>query len=375
MAAAGILIVMIGGFVAHFILSAIFGDKSKTGSSTNYWLSVIVLVFFALYQFLRGFAHPLLKTTMGRLTTSNNLREPTTTLSLALAAGRFFHSISALLFLGCLICVHWAGLPEQGSSTQALVALVVLITLAVVVLNVVLGLFLGERKNVESDLGPFFSWQEMRSMVGKRSFRSTVVKGAFFVCLVLSNILAPKFSHIGWLEFNAGALAYALSFMLVDTIAETEGKGPSRQLWLAGIATYLVVFLLVLFAVLLPGGHNKELQDVFNQLFENFVQKDQNISFVVAFDAIYAKGILSFVIASLCSFSVAQYMDIWLFLFLKKIGGKQGRWIRNNLSTFMGQTVDTIIFILVVSFLLQAAVTSRVIWRRAAITTLTWKRP
>ncbi|HKP35756.1 MAG TPA: queuosine precursor transporter, partial [Pyrinomonadaceae bacterium] len=358
-AAGGILMVMLIGFVVHFLSSAPLLATFQNSPYSAYWLGVLSLVFFAFYQLLRGFAHPLLKTALGRLVAKKQVLAPTTLLSLALGSGRLFHSASALLFVVCLIWLPKENLSAAAGSTHALAAMVVIVGLTVVVLNVFCGVLLDRKTREEPDLFSFWRWKDIWAMVHRPAFRVIVVKGAFFVCLAMSNILAPKFFRIGWLEFNAGAFAYALTFMFVDAIAETQGRTPSRQMWLAGVFTYFVVMLLVIAAVI-PRGFNNELQIVFDGTFSGVVQDNKHVSFVTAFDATFFHGVLGFVIASLCSFTIAQYLDIWFFLLLKRVIGRQSLWIRNNITTFFAQTIDTAIFITVVSIWL--AYNSKFVW-------------
>jgi uncharacterized integral membrane protein (TIGR00697 family) len=261
--------------------------------------------------------------------------------------------VSALLFVFCLAWIPRETRSAASSSAQALAAMVIIVGLTVVMLNVFCGVLLDRKTRNETDTFSFWRWKDVRAMLSRRSFRVIVIKGAFFVCLAMSNILGPKFFRIGWLEFNAGAFAYALTFMFVDAIAETQGRTSSRQMWLAGIFTYFVVLLLVIAAVI-PHGFNHDLQRVFDGTFSDVVQSQRHVSFVTTFDAIFLHGVLGFVFASLCSFTIAQYLDIWFFLLLKRVTGGQALWIRNNITTFFAQTVDTVIFITIVSIWLAA---------------------
>ncbi len=362
--AGGILIVMLIGFVVHFVLSAPLLSKFQDSPHAANWLGIFSLAFFAFYQLLRGFAHPLLKTAMGRLIAKKHIPAPTTVLSVALGSGRLFHSVSAVLFVFCLAWIPRDPPSAPSSSSHALAAMVVIVGLTVVVLNVLCGVLLDRKTRNETDTFSFWRWKDVRVMLSRRTFRVTVIKGAFFVCLAMSNILAPKFFRIGWLEFNAGAFAYALTFMFVDTIAETQGRTPSRQMWLAGVFTYFVVLLLVI-ATIIPYGFNHDLQRVFDGTFGDVVQSKKQVSFVTAFDATFTHGVLGFVVASLCSFTIAQYLDIWFFLLLKRLTGGQALWIRNNITTFFAQTVDTVIFVLIASIWL--AYNSQLMWPGWAI--------
>jgi len=208
---------------------------------------------------------------------------------------------------------------EIPSSIGALTATIIVVVLTIVILNVLSGIALDRRDKMISDRPSRPLFKELAAIFGRRAFRATFVKGIFFVCLVLSNLLAPLHVGLEFLRFNAGAIPYALSFIFVETTAETEGRGASRRLWLAGVCSYLVVGSLVTLAVVLP-VENLGVRKVFVES-------------------------LVYIFASLCSFTIAQYLDIWVYLLLKRVTRGKALWLRSNLSTFISQTVDTIIFI------------------------------
>jgi uncharacterized integral membrane protein (TIGR00697 family) len=330
LAAGEILGIMVGVFVLYFVVATFFPVDKKSIGLLGYFLSVIPLLFFASYQLLRGFAQPLLKTTLSNIAENKSLQNRTTTLSIASGLGRAFHMVCATLFTVCLILIGKGKAEfEIPTSTGALTATIVIVILTIIVLNVLCTIALDRKDKIGNKpvaTRPLLN--EIAIILNKRSFRATMVRGSFFVCLVLSNLLAPMHSGMGFLRFNAGAIPYALSFMFVETVAETGGKASSRRLWLAGICSYFVVGFMVLVALLLPGEQNPGVQNVFRMS-------------------------LVYIFASLCSFSVAQYLDIWFFLLLKRVTRDKALWLRSNLSTFISQTVDTIIFITIALVLIS----------------------
>jgi uncharacterized PurR-regulated membrane protein YhhQ (DUF165 family) len=360
-AAGYILGIMVIAFIVHFIITAMSHPEDKTIGLSGYLLSLVPLTFFAGYQLLRGFASPLLKTRLANMAESRALKNPTTILSLATATGRAFHAVSATLF-ALFLYLQSAGSDKLPPSTRALTATIVAIVLTILILNVLCGVAL-DRNRDESQDDTFLRirWKDISLMFADRAFRSTVIKGAFFVCLAMSNILALKLCDVGFLEFNAGAIPYALTFMLVETVAETEDKLSARKLWLAGICTYLVVGLLVLLAVVLPAAENREFQAIFTEALKtdnhafNETLKTAGVSYVRAFNELFWRGPLVFITASFCSFAVAQYLDIWLFILIRRATAKKLLWLRSNLSTFIAQTVDTIIFITIAYLMLSSS--------------------
>ncbi len=251
-----------------------------------------------------------------------------------------------------------SGVGNVPPKTKALTATIVSVFLTLLILNVVCGWLL-DRKQHQDD-APLQSFiKGLREMWSDKAFRSTVIKGAFFVCLAMSNILALKLCRVGILEFNAGAIPYALTFMLVETVAETQNRTSARKLWLAGILTYLVVIALVYLAVHLPAGNNREFQDILlgtlkTDSVEINKSAEASVNYVKVFNELFKKGPLVFLAASFCSFAVAQYLDIGLFMLIRRVTKKRALWLRSNLSTFVAQMVDTIIFIVIAYLILRS---------------------
>ncbi|MCH8010545.1 MAG: queuosine precursor transporter [Candidatus Marinimicrobia bacterium] len=52
-------------------------------------------------------------------------------------------------------------------------------------------------------------------------------------------------------------------------------------------------------------------------------------------------------IASIIAYLISQFHDVWLFHLLKKRFKHRHLWLRNNISTFLSQTLDTNIFIII----------------------------
>ena len=53
------------------------------------------------------------------------------------------------------------------------------------------------------------------------------------------------------------------------------------------------------------------------------------------------------IIASMIAYLISQFHDVWLFHLLKKRFKHRHLWLRNNISTFLSQTLDTTIFIVI----------------------------
>jgi uncharacterized integral membrane protein (TIGR00697 family) len=61
-------------------------------------------------------------------------------------------------------------------------------------------------------------------------------------------------------------------------------------------------------------------------------------------------------ISSLISFALAEFLDVKIFEKLRKKLGKKGLWLRNNLSNFVAQFIDTTVFMMLAFYALNTSV-------------------
>jgi queuosine precursor transporter len=140
---------------------------------------------------------------------------------------------------------------------------------------------------------------------------------------LLMNIFVLKQFTVFGLEITGGNVCYAMVFLCTDAISELYGPKAARKLVILG---FLASTLMV--------------------LFSQFILAYQPNSFDFAHDAL--NTIFSFspriVFFSLLSYLIAQNISIALFHRIKR--ATQGRmlWLRNNISTLVGQTFDTVFF-------------------------------
>lgn len=142
-----------------------------------------------------------------------------------------------------------------------------------------------------------------------------------------------------------GVLPYPITFLCTDFISEFYGR--KRANWVVFVGLILnvwLVFILWLGGVL-PGfeaidpATGEIVRDAANRL-----------------PVFYELQALTFgaVIASMIAYLAAQFCDVWLFHFLKKITRGRHLWLRNNGSTLISQFVDTVAVILITHFYANA---------------------
>ena len=174
-----------------------------------------------------------------------------------------------------------------------------------------------------------------------------ILSGIFLGTLALLNVLGiSRFVDLSFDVFGlqipmviaVGVLPYPVTFMCTDLISELFGEKKARDMvWVGLLLNLWVVFLLWLGGAL-PGFEPVDpatggpALDAAGRLPVYFEVRD------LAFAA---------VAASMVAYLVAQFVDVRLFHFWKKLTAGKHLWLRNNASTMVSQLVDTTAVILV----------------------------
>lgn len=183
----------------------------------------------------------------------------------------------------------------------------------------------------------------------ERSEKLFLALAGFFLCaMTLLNVIGlTRFIQLGPMALAVGVLPYPLTFLCTDLICELYGKQRANFvvtlglvlnifiigcLWLAQSMPSVPVEMMppwqvleLSSAVLLPSGEKVDGQ-------------------VELFTLIYACS-SGAVFASMAAYVAAQYCDVQLFHFWKRITRGKHLWLRNNLSTLASQLVDSFMVI------------------------------
>ncbi|MEZ7497093.1 queuosine precursor transporter [Leeuwenhoekiella aequorea] len=169
------------------------------------------------------------------------------------------------------------------------------------------------------------------------AYRIYFILGALFICsLVVSNLIFQKFFYWDFFglyrfEISVGILPYPITFLITDLLSEIYGKKKANQVVTAGIFASLFSLLIVYTSAAVPATDWSPVNDaLFNTVFG---------ATAVA------------VLASMLAYLFAQYIDIQLYHFWKRLTRGKHLWLRNNFSTFFSQFLDTItVLLLLCSF-------------------------
>ena len=158
-----------------------------------------------------------------------------------------------------------------------------------------------------------------------------ILAGLFITSLVASNLIFTKifywypfdinFMGVKLFELSVGILPYPLTFLITDLISEIYGQKKADQVVITGIFASVFSILLIFISSQVPAIDGSPIDDItFNNVFLNAPLA---------------------VLASMLTYLFAQFIDIRVYHFWKKLTRGKHLWLRNNFSTFTSQFVDT----------------------------------
>ena len=166
-----------------------------------------------------------------------------------------------------------------------------------------------------------------------QAFKIYLYFGALFITsLVVSNLIFQKFFYwypfgdfkifgVPLFEISVGILPYPITFLITDLISEIYGKKKANQIVTAGIFASFFSMGILYLADLVPAIKVSPVDDeIFTHVF--------SLSPIA-------------VLASMFAYLLAQYIDISIYHFWKRITKGKYLWLRNNFSTFTSQFIDT----------------------------------
>lgn len=173
----------------------------------------------------------------------------------------------------------------------------------------------------------------MSSADQRTAYRIYLYLAALFITsLVVSNLIFQKFFY--WkpfgdvtllgaplFEISVGILPYPITFLITDLISEIYGRKKANQVVTAGIFASFFSMGIVLLANTVPSIPGSPVDDIL-------------------FSRVFALSPIA-VLASMIAYLFAQYVDIAIYHFWKRVTDGKYLWLRNNFSTFSSQIIDT----------------------------------
>ena len=152
-----------------------------------------------------------------------------------------------------------------------------------------------------------------------------IFAGIFIASLVACNLIFQKFFTWNFLgltfELSVGIIAYPVTFLVTDLISELYGKKRANQVVISGFCASIFTTLLIFISMSATAADWSPVDSVtFNKVF-----------------GLSAPAFL----ASMMAYLTAQFIDVRIFHFWKRLTKGKHLWLRNNASTMFSQLVDT----------------------------------
>jgi uncharacterized integral membrane protein (TIGR00697 family) len=122
-------------------------------------------------------------------------------------------------------------------------------------------------------------------------------------------------------ELSVGILPYPLTFLITDLISEIYGQKKADQVVITGIFASIFSIGLIFISSQVPAIEGSPINDA-------------------TFNSVFLNAPLA-VLASMLTYLFAQFIDIRIYHYWKKLTKGKHLWLRNNFSTFTSQFVDT----------------------------------
>ena len=155
----------------------------------------------------------------------------------------------------------------------------------------------------------------------------------FMVCLVVGDLIGGKVTSFvlfgrEW-PFSVGQLAFPVTFILTDILNEFYGRTVVRRITFIAFVMVGLTFLIVYAAGAMPWAPMTASAD-----WTGITPRE--------FDLVFTQA-TRIQLSSMAAFLVANFVDISVFYFFKRITGNRMLWLRATGSTAISQLIDTIV--------------------------------
>src|SRR5579863_1342869 len=146
----------------------------------------------------------------------------------------------------------------------------------------------------------------------------------FVVVLIVSNLVAQKFTQFGPFKISAAQLLFPITYIFGDVFTEVYGYSASRRAIWTGFMGSIVMTGMGLFAIWLPAAPQFKNQAAFEALF----------------------GVVPRIVAgSLIAYWAGEFANSLTVAKMKLLTNGKYLWTRTVGSTIVGQAVDTTIVV------------------------------
>ena len=146
----------------------------------------------------------------------------------------------------------------------------------------------------------------------------------FAICLLIANILATKIILIGPWAAPAGVLIFPIAYIINDVIVEVWGYRKARLIIWSGFAVNVLAALFFTLAVAVPSAPFWQNQEAFSTILGSTPR---------------------IILASLMAYLIGSFLNAYVMSRVKVLMKGKDFSVRAILSTLVGETADSMIFI------------------------------
>lgn len=176
-----------------------------------------------------------------------------------------------------------------------------------------------------------------------------LVLAAIFLCaMTMLNIIGiTRFIDLGFFTLAVGVLPYPITFLVTDLISELYGQRRANFLVTVGLCLNFFILGTMTLGNYLPSvepGMQPPWQTIY--LAQDVALPNGGVvsNQIELYQLLYATT-SGAVFASMMAYIAAQYCDVKLFHFWKRLTNGKHLWLRNNGSTIFSQMVDSLVVI------------------------------
>lgn len=186
-------------------------------------------------------------------------------------------------------------------------------------------------------------------LIQERRERVFLILAAIFLCaMTLLNVVGiTRFIQLGPLALAVGVLPYPLTFLCTDLVSELYGRARANFLVSVGLGLNVFILAILTLGNIAPAVAPEAMPpwQILSLSAPVPLPNGELVSGEVGlYQLIYATT-SGAVFASMLAYIAAQYCDVQLFHFWKRLTKGKHLWLRNNFSTLLSQLVDSVMVI------------------------------
>jgi uncharacterized integral membrane protein (TIGR00697 family) len=163
-------------------------------------------------------------------------------------------------------------------------------------------------------------------------YRFDVVVALYIFAIVTAQLMGAKVVPFGNLfglplSISVAVFLMPLLFTITDVVVEVHGKARARSLVRTGLIIIVLLTLYTLVVTNLPAA-------------ERYGSSNS------AYGSIFGTSV-RFALASIAAYLAAELIDVLIYSKMRERMRHKGMWLRNNISNFVGQFIDSAVFVVI----------------------------